>query len=179
MITLDHAVIRTADSDDAYAILQLYGGAPKAAYLNRKREIVLPTVDELRETLSSPKDPSSAQFLVVEDRSGEVRGFCALRGNPQQTAYGEILLLFDSYEAPECSEALGYLCRQAFQEKRMHKVITQCLEDETPLRDLLIANGFESNGVQRHVLYAQGCWYNLETFSLFAPRHEEAHAALG
>ncbi len=173
MITLEHAVIRTADPDDAWAIRELHDREPRAAYLNRKREILLPTTDDLREMLR--KKDTAVGLLAVEDRAGKILGLCALRGGQQETAHGEFLFLFggDGYTRPEAAEALRYLCRHAFREKRMHKVMAQCLENEKDFRDLLIRHGFQSNGVQREVLYSQGRWYNIESLTLFAADYSD------
>lgn len=172
MITGHHCVIRTADRDDARVLSRLYNGAvPRAAYLNRRREILLPTVDDLRETLAQQDRPNTSSLYIVEDLEGQLRGLCALNAGGIETAHGEIFCLFvceEDYVTPEGREALAFLCRQGFSEKRLNKMVAQCLETETGYRQALTAMGFESNGVQREVLHTQGRYFDLETLTLFA-----------
>lgn len=184
MITGHHCIIRTADPDDARALSVLYNGAvPRAAYLNRRREILLPTVDELRESLSR-KDRNAAPLYVVEDLEGRIRGLCALSAGGTDTAYGEIFFLFsceEDFAGPVAREALAFLCREGLREKRLNKIVAQSLETEPGYRQALVAMGFESNGVQREVLHTQGRYFDLETLTLaanaFADPFAEASAA--
>ncbi len=171
MITGHHCAIRTADPDDARALSALYNGvAPKAAYLNRRREILLPTVDDLRESLSR-KDRNASPLYVVEDLEGRIRGLCALSAGGTDIGYGEIFFLFldeEDLSGPLAREALAYLCREGLREKRLNKVVAQSLETEPGYRHALVDMGFESNGVQREVLHTQGRYFDLETLTLHA-----------
>ena len=172
MITGQHCVIRTADADDARALSALYNGdVPKAAYLNRRREILLPTVDDLRESLAQQNRPNASSMYLVEDLEGQLRGLCALNTGGTETAHGEIFCLFareEDYAGPVGREALAFLCRQGLREKHLNKLVAQRLETETTYRQALTDMGFESNGVQREVLHTQGRYLDLETLTLYA-----------
>ncbi|HOZ45017.1 MAG TPA: GNAT family N-acetyltransferase [Candidatus Hydrogenedentes bacterium] len=179
MIRGEHSVTRTADQDDALALKRLYAsGRPRSALLDRKREFLVPTVDEIRELLAK-KDLQQGAFYAVEDMAGDVRGFCSLRGAHPEVAYAElVLLLIDEadYATPLADEVYAYLRRRAFDHMQLNKLIAQCLECERGYRDLLIRHGFESAGIQRDVHYTGGRWYYLESFELFS-RHRDAQGA--
>jgi RimJ/RimL family protein N-acetyltransferase len=171
MITGEHTIIRTAEGDDAYALKRLYDSPlPRAAFLDRRREISYPSVDELREGMGRPEKMGGALY-VVEDRTGLIRGFCALRSAGPELGYGEVILpLFEEedYADPLAEEALEYLVRLAFLERRMNKLLAHCLDSETAWRALLERHGFKSNGVQRDVLWTRGRYFDLETLTRFA-----------
>lgn len=188
MITGDHAVIRSADPDDAVQLQRLYDSEPvRASLLDRKRELTIPTADELRELLGR-KENAGGMLLTVEDKTGVIRGFCGLRPAGLDLAYGEIvLLLFDDgdYAVPLASETYEYLRTSAFVEKRFNKVVAHCLvrprttegvrgiplteelDGETAWRVFLLNQGFGCDGRQRDIMYAGGRWHSLESFSLF------------
>ena len=178
MIRGTHAVIRTAEADDAAAFRRLYEFEnPRSALLNRQREIVNPSHDELVELLDQAAQRMTP-FYVIEDSEGTVCGFCALRSAPQlreATFYAEmVFLLFeDDYQTPLASEVFAWLTRMGFEDMCLKKVIAHCLGCETALRAWLMGKGFESSGVQRDVLFTQGRWHNIETCTLHAP-HEAA-----
>ncbi len=175
MITGEHSVIRMAEPDDAYELRRLYDPErPRSALLDRRREIMLPSVDELREGLARPE--KSGVLYAVEDKTGGIRGFCSLRGASAELRYGEIILpLFEDadYREALAQEVLAYLCRLAFRDRRMNKVLAHCLGDETEWRALLAERGFRSNGVQRQVLWTLGRWHDIETLTLFHDGRQE------
>jgi RimJ/RimL family protein N-acetyltransferase len=119
--------------------------------------------------------------LTVEDLEGNIRGFCTLRGADQELAYGElVLMLFDEpdYDSPLADEVFEFLRKSAFQQKKLNKVVTYCLDGETAYRSLLIRKGFQSDGVQREIVFALGRWHNLESLSLFLiPPAGDGHGA--
>lgn len=171
MITTAHGSIRTADLDDAPALLRLYNPAfPRSALLDIRREPILPAEDDLREMLTR-KEVQQGMLFAVEDRHGLVRGFCSLRGVSPEAAFGEVAVMFiepDGHDTPLAGEAVDFLLQRAFERLRLHKVVAHCLEDETALRQLLVKHAFESSGVQREVFFSLGRWHNLETFGRFA-----------
>lgn len=172
MITGEHTVIRSADPDDAPAMHALYT-APmrRSALLDTRREPIRPTVDELREALAS-KDAMKGNFFAVEDRTGQILGFCVLRGSSREAGYGEFnLLLHDLalYRAPLADEVFRFAHARAFERMRMRKLIAHGLDSETELALYLLRCGFECNGTQREVFFGDGRWHNLCTYSLFAP----------
>ncbi len=171
MIRTEHGVIRTADPDDANAVRRLFPpDRPRAFFLDRRRELTYPTVDEFWQIFNQ-RDASHLPFYAVEDLAGQVQGFITLRASTSEASFGELVLMFgheEAYEAPFAEEALQFLCQTAFRERRMNKVVAQCLDTETACRAFLTARGFESDGVQREVLYTQGCWRDLESLSLFS-----------
>lgn len=171
MITGEYTVIRLAEADDALELKRLYDpSCPRSALLDRRREITYPTVHELREGLARKDKPSGALY-AVEDKTGQIRGFCALRGAAPELAYGEVILpLFaqEDYESPLAAEVMDYLCRLAFADKRLNKIISHCLDHEGAYRELLIQKGFGSNGIQRDVVWAAGRYHHVETLTRFS-----------
>jgi RimJ/RimL family protein N-acetyltransferase len=176
MITGEHAVIRTADPDDARSLLRLYDTTrPVAFILGPSREVSVPTLDELQETLAR-REIATGSFYVVENREGAIRGCCAVRGIAKETVHAEMALaLVDDtdYEAPLAQEALEFLCHSAFVEKKLAKVMAHCLDTEHAYRQLLVRNQFESAGTQRDMVYACGRYYNLESLRLVSTNHRE------
>jgi RimJ/RimL family protein N-acetyltransferase len=174
MIRGTHAVIRTAEADDAAAFRRLYESEdPRSALLNRHREIVTPSNDELVELLDQSAQRMTP-FYVIEDPEGSVCGFCALRSAVQlreATFYAEMICLFfdDNYETPMADEVFAWITRMGFEDMSLQKIIAHCLGCETALRAWLTGKGFESSGVQRDVLFTQGRWHNIETCTLHAP----------
>lgn len=170
MIVEEHGTIRTAGPDDAAFLKQLYArGKPLAGLLDPKREFAQPTEDELRELLGT-KDFQQTGFYAVEDSEGIVQGFCALRTSNTETFMGQfVYMLFDEtrYESPLSDVVWRFMTNDAFLVKRLNKMMAHCLDREDALRSFLAARGFESDGIQREVLYAGGRWHNLESLTLF------------
>lgn len=173
MITASHAVIRTTDPDDAYQLIRLYDPSrPRATFLDRIREPVLPTLDELREGLAR-KDKEAGALYAVEQKQGEIRGLCGIRGIQDEARYAELIIVLlsdEDYESALAEDVFAFLIKKAFDENKLNKVTAHCLDTEGALRRLLISKGFASNGFQRQVLYSQGKWHDLETLTLFRPR---------
>ena len=172
MFLSPHGMVRTADPDDAPALLKAYRLAiPRAALLDPRREPVMPTQDELTEMLLG-KEAAKGQFFTIEDLKGEIKGFCGLRGMNFEALFGEIILLFLNEEdtlTPLGADALAFLTDRAFGRMRLQKLLVTCLDAEKRLRQCLCAAGFVSAGRQRQVLYSGGCWRDLETLVCFRP----------
>jgi RimJ/RimL family protein N-acetyltransferase len=170
MVTGQYANIRAADPDDAPALHAFYTiDRACSALLDHRREPLLPTVDELRETLGH-KDAVRGAFHVIEDKTGVIQGFCGLRGVNQETGFGEIVLMLyaeTTYDTPLAGEAIAFLAKLGFERMRLFKLVTHGLDTESGLRACLLDHGFVSEGVQRDILYTQGAYRNLEAFSLF------------
>jgi len=170
MITGDYAVIRTAEPDDTVALQRFYDPArPRSSLLDARRELIVPTYEELREALNQ-KDLVRGVFHAVEDKEGRVRGFCSLRGvNPEVSFAQLVMLLLDDadFDAPLAREILDFLLQQAFERVKLNKVIAHGFEDESAFRAFLRRNGFQSDGIQREVVFTLGRWRHLESFSLF------------
>lgn len=175
MISGVHSVIRTAESDDAENLYRIYDPTkPRAVFLDRRREFPYPTVDELRESLV-PKEGLPFDLYAVEDKAGSVRGYCGLRIAGADLGLGEVILLLHEdgdCETPMAQEVIETLCRIAFKEKRLHKVMAHCLDTETALRPLLFEAGFTCEGRQRDVVYFGGRYHDLEAFTLFQATFE-------
>ncbi len=180
MITGEYGVIRTAEQDDAVALKRLYDPSqPRSALLDRKRELLVPTLDELRELLNH-KESKRGVFYTVEDRCGEVHGFCLLRGAQPEVSYAEFVVMFfedADYATPLADETFGFLAQRAFVQLKLNKVVAQCLDGEAAYRDFLVCHGFESEGVQRDVLFNQGRWYSLESLQLSAVSYQGSGGA--
>ena len=170
MITGEHAVIRSAEPDDAPALWQLYDPSrPRSFLLGPQREIMIPTVDELREMLGR-RDLVQGTFFAVEDKQGLVCGCCVLRGAKFESEYAEMVVAFgkdDEYVTPLAEEVFQFLLHMAFIEKKLNKLQAHCLCTETAYRDFLTARGFESDGVQRDMVYTRGRYFDLESFTVF------------
>lgn len=173
MITGTYSVIRTAGREDASALRRYYVlGCPLAALLDPRREFAMPTEDELAEILGGAGLERLGGMNAIEDGTGAVRGFCAIRNTPSEPYMGQLLLMLEAlsdYDSPLAVEAMEYLRDEAFARKRLRKVVTYILDDERELRAFVVRHGFQSDGTQRDVLYAAGRWHDLETLSLFGP----------
>jgi len=170
MITGASAVIRTAEPDDGAFLKAYYDPeTPRSCLMDQRRELVVPTVDEIREVLAK-KEEGRSVFYAVEDLEGRVCGFCSLRGHSQEVGYSEfIVILMDDadFSAPLATEVCAFLVRKAFFEMRLNKVLTHALGCEKAYRDYLLRHGFQSDGVQREVVFTQGRWHDLECLTLF------------
>ncbi|HOJ32772.1 MAG TPA: GNAT family protein [Candidatus Hydrogenedentes bacterium] len=170
MIVGEHAVVRIADPDDAVFLARLFDpDMPRAFSLNIRRELQYLTIDDLREALSH-KDFRAGLFYTIEDLTGLIRGFFSIKTPLPEVNYSEFLFGLASsedYDSPLAKNAMEILERLAFVQKRLNKLVAQCLENETDFRSLLEARGFTSDGIQRDVLFTGGRYLNLETFTLF------------
>ena len=170
MITGQYAVIRTAEPEDAGVLHEFYDPArPRASLLDQRRELIVPTLEELREVMSQ-KEVTRGIFHAVEDPEGVLRGFCSLRSFNPELACGEVvMMLLDdaAFASALAAETLDFLLGQAFTRLKLHKVLANCLDSETALRGFLAGHGFMSDGVQRDVVFTLGGWHDLETLSLF------------
>lgn len=168
MISGEHTFIRGTELDDVSALSLLYRvGTLRAGLLDGRREPVLPTRDELRE-LVSRKEIADGGYYTVEDRTGAIRGFCSLRGVNVEARYAEfsfVLLDPDDYATPLAGEVAAFLYDRAFTRSGLRKIVAYCLEGEVELRAFLEAQGFESAGLQRDVVYAEGRWHALEALA--------------
>ena len=176
MITGVVSRIRLADPDDAPALHALYDpSAPRAALLDQRREPMWPTLAEMRELLSR-KEAQRGAFYTVEDLEGNIRGFCSVRGMNQEAGFGDIALLLhgDTLETPIADEVYQFLYRRAFENLRLHKVLSHTLEGEISLRAYLLSRGFEACGLQREVLFSRGKWHDVHVLALHAPRFTHA-----
>lgn len=170
MITGEHAVIRSAEPDDAFALWQLYDpSVPRAFLLGPSREVMIPTIDEVREMLGR-RDIVMGTFFAVEDKTGEVCGCCVLRGSKSESDYAEIVLVFgndEHYASNLAEEVFQFILRTAFIDKKMNKLQSHCISSERAYRAFLVERGFESDGVQRDMVYTKGQYFNLESLTLF------------
>jgi len=170
MIRGQYSGIRWAEVDDAGALKRFYDpDNPRSCLLDVRRELLVPTLDELREALGK-KEQGRGAFHVIEDTEGAVRGFCSMRGANAESTYGEFVVVLDDadFEAPLATEVFEFLIDQAFTKLRFNKVLTHCLDREEAYRSYIMRHGFKSDGVQRDVSFMLGRWHNLEAFSLFA-----------
>lgn len=168
MITGEYTFIRGTEQDDVPALSLLYGtSALRASLLDARREPVLPSRDELRE-LVSRKEIADGGYYTLEDRQGVIRGFCSLRGVNAEARYGEFsLILIDpsDYATPLAREAADFLYERAFVRAGLAKLVAYCLEGEVELMNFLREQGFESDGIQRDVVFTGGRWHALEALS--------------
>lgn len=170
MITGKHTYIRGSEQDDVPALSVIYSaGTLRAGLLDARREPVFPTRDELRELLAR-KEIVDGGYYTVEDKCGNIQGFCSLRGLNTEARYAEFsLVLIDpaQYAGPIAEEAADFLYERAFVREGLRKVVAYCLEGESEWATFLKAQGFESSGIQRDVVYADGRWHALEALSRF------------
>ncbi|MBN2309182.1 MAG: GNAT family N-acetyltransferase [Candidatus Hydrogenedentes bacterium] len=177
MIVGDHAVIRAADLDDSPLLHRLYDvSKPRSFLLGPSREVLIPTRDELQEVLSR-KDLLSGVFFVVEDKQGELRGCCSLRGVTSSAFFSEMAVaLVDEadYATPLADEVMDFIRYGGFHERKLRKLMGHCLDREARYREFLVRHGFVSNGVQREMVYALGRYFDLESLSLFRDAADDA-----
>lgn len=170
MITGEHVVIRSAEPDDAFALWRLYDPSyPRAFLLGPAREIMIPTIDELREMLGR-RDLVMGTFFAVEDKTGELCGCCVLRGTKSESEYAEAVLVFgkdETYASPHAEEVFQFILRTAFIDKKLNKLQAHCMATERAYREFLVDRAFKSDGVQRDMVYTQGRYFDLESLTLF------------
>lgn len=172
MITLDDGYIRMAEPDDAQALWRLYfDGHLRASLLDSLYERMHPTVDELHEMLGRA-EITQGNLFAIEDTYGEVVGFCNLRGMTKASVVGDFMLMFhdpEQFNTPLADSIHQFAWERSFEMAQRKRIHAPCLTCETTFRAYLLRHGFESVGVQREVLHAQGAWQDLETFSLESP----------
>jgi len=172
VITGSHTFIRGTELDDVAALSELYGvGILRAGLLDARREPILPTRDELRELLSR-KEIAEGGYYTIEDRAGQILGFCSLRGLNAEARYAEFNLVFldpNDFSSPAAAEAAAFLYDRAFTRLGLRKVVAYCLEHEAELAAFLRAQGFESAGVQRDAVFAGGRWHAQEALVRMSP----------
>lgn len=172
MIRGEHSVLRTALIDDAEAFSRLFSaGSPRAPLLDQRQEWLVPTLHELRHALSGVRQETYSGLNVVENLEGDPVGFCVLRRGKSDPLFSQMsVMLFDAsmYTTELANEVGARLIEDGFGRNLGHKLMAQCLCREPEYRAYLAGLGFESDGVQREVLYANGRWHDMESLSLFA-----------
>jgi len=162
-------------------MLRLYDPRrPRSGLLDRRAELLVPTLDQLRELLRKKNDPSQPDFYAVEDTTGVIHGFCSLRSMHPEVRYAHalVMLLDDAdYATPLARESGDFLAERAFKRLKLNKIVGQCLDSEVACRAFWLCQGFESDGVMRDVLYANGRWYSQESLTLFATRRQKLTAS--
>lgn len=170
MITGTYTVIRSAEPDDANAMWRLYDpGRPRSFLLGPTREVMIPTQDEMREMLGR-RDVVQGSFFTIEDRAGEIRGCCVLRGAKMESEFAEMVVALDNddaYDTPLADEVIAFLEKTGFVDKKLNKLVAHCLSNETKYRAYLARHGFVSDGIQRQMVYTRGQYFDLESLSMF------------
>jgi RimJ/RimL family protein N-acetyltransferase len=168
VISSPHGFIRATEEDDSPFFFQLYdAAAPRFALLDQRREPLLPTMLEIRETLGS-KEAGRSQSFTMEHPNGDVAGFMVLRGLNQESGYCELtpLLLNDAdHDAPLTAWALGFILDRAFNIMRLRKLSAHTLCREAALRAFLDRHAFACDGVQREMVFSQGQWFDVISHS--------------
>lgn len=176
MIIGEHTYIRTADPDDAEALLGVYlCDKPRSFMMDARREFQYPTLDELRQLLGR-KEIRTGALYVVEDKRGIVRGCVTLKTPMQEVSYSELVVVFlepGDYMGALADETMAFVENTAFTLRKLRKIVTQCLETEEDYRELLVRNGYSSDGCQREVVFAEGRYLDLETFTRYNEQFEE------
>ncbi len=179
MITGVSGAIRTADLDDAAAIVEIANPpVARSIFFDVRREVQTPTFNDICEMLRS-KELKRTPMYIVENEGGEVRGLFLLKGSNQSAFYSELVCAFiepEDYRSPMAEEALEMIKHMAFVDHARHKILAQCLDCEEDFRGLLLHSGFALDGFQRQAVFARGRYNNLETYSLFRVQYEEQAA---
>ena len=174
MISGIHTVIRSAEPDDATAMWRLYDPSrPRSFLLGHTREVMIPTQDEMREMLGR-RDVVQGSFFTIEDRAGEIRGCCVLRGAKSESEFAEMVVALDNddaYDTPLADEVIAFLEKTGFVDKKLNKLVAHCLSNETKYRAYLARHGFVSDGIQRQMVYTRGQYFDLESLSMFNQAH--------
>jgi RimJ/RimL family protein N-acetyltransferase len=154
------------------ALYALYmDGVLRAGLLDARREPMLPARDDLRDLLTR-KEIADGSFYTIESETGDIVGFCSLRGINIEARFGEYgLQLSDarSYTTAVATEAHDFLMDRAFARLGLRKVLAHALSTETEFVEFLRSRGFSSAGIQRDVLHARGGWHHLETLVMGNP----------
>ena len=170
MIVGQHTVIRSSEADDVHFLMQVYEANPfRSSLLDARRELIVPTLDELREVMVRAESGRGAMF-AVEDLTGRVRGFCSVRGPNMEYRFAEaIVMLIDEtdYALPFTSDIAAFLESQAFERFNLNKLVSHALETETAFQDWLTRHQYGFDGVQREVLYTHGRWLGIAAFSRY------------
>ena len=170
MIVGQHTVIRSAEADDVHFLMQVYEANPlRSSLLDARRELIIPTLDELREAMGRA-DSGRGTMNVVEDMEGRVRGFCSVRGPNMEYRFAEaVVMLIDEadYALPFTSEIADFLESQAFERFNLNKLVSHALETETAYQDWLTRHQYGCDGTQREVLYARGRWLGIVAYSRY------------
>ena len=170
MIRGTHACIRSTELEDAPGLLRLYDPAvPRAALLDRRYELLTPTLSELRELLATKKGDQRTLY-TVENIDGEVAGFCNVRGATLEVRSANLDLLFlneESYAAPIAEETFSFLMSRGFEKLQLKKMVANCFGHERALHAFLVAHGFQSDGIYRDVFQGLGRKHDIESLSLF------------
>lgn len=179
MIKGNYCVIRSAEQDDAPALWSQYDASkPRTFLLGPAREVVIPSQDELQEILGR-RDTLAGIFFIIEDLEGRITGCAALRGVMREAFHCEAVVAFADemvYGSPMADEVMAFLKHLAFRERRLSKVSGHCLDCEAQYRQFLTRHGFESDGIQRDMVYTQGRYFDLESLSLYRDRCQEVEA---
>lgn len=166
-------MIRSSEADDAVALKRVYiSGSMRCSLLDQRRELSMPTLDELREAMAS-KEMGRGIFYAIEDLDGVVRGFCSVRGATIETLFAEaVVMLIDvaDYATPLADEVFDFVERQAFERLGLNKLVAHCLDSETEYRDWLTRHGFLCDGIQRDSVFTGGHWRAIEAYSFFRTR---------
>lgn len=172
MLSSEHGYLRTTEEDDAPYFHALYtAGGPRFATLDLKREPILPTLMEVRETLSS-NESARSMFFTLEEPGGVVAGFMCLRGLNQESGYCEVAPLMleeDRVHEGLAAWALSFVLERAFNVLRLRKVTAHALCRESSLRQFLLDHDFTCDGAQREVVHARGRWHDVVCYSRFHP----------
>jgi len=72
----------------------------------------------------------------------------------------------DTFQSTLADSVMHFVFERSFEKSQRKRIYASLLSCETCFRDFLIRHGFESNGVQREVIYTGGNWLNLESLSL-------------
>jgi len=170
MIECGHIIIRSAEFDDAESLWGLYTpGQTKTFQLGPNLELRTPTIDELRMLLEDPEQ-KLGDFYVVEDLEGNVLGCAVMRLAKGDSPYAEALFAFFDdahYSGPVADETFAWVKHQAFAIRKRLKLVAHCLETQPAYRAFLVGHGYQSDGVQRGVVYGGGRYFDLESLSLF------------
>ena len=81
--------------DDAAAFKRLYEDAlPRAPLLDQRQEWAVPTLEELRQALGSATLERFAGLNAIEDLTGSIVGFCALRRSKTDPLFAQVSVMF-------------------------------------------------------------------------------------
>lgn len=186
MITTEHCIIRTAETDDAATLCAAFDpDHPLAFFVGGGRELNRPSVDEICAAILESQKRVNENLYVFEDTMGVIRAFGAVRSSGREEAFGEFSYApvdRGDYSGALVDVAYDFIFRLGFERLHLNKLMAHCiLPCEVGLRQSLADHGFVSTGIQRQVVYTQGKYYDLEALQIFrrdtkyAPSREREH----
>ncbi|WP_255194818.1 GNAT family N-acetyltransferase [Halorarius litoreus] len=133
------------------------------------------SIEEWFEELSKP-DTEAASFLVVPDESDEPVGYVELSGveRPASHATVDYCIAPDEQGNGYAVAALDLLVDYAIAERRLHRVRTTALADDSEAHEALEVVGFVEEETRREERYVDGAHRDVVSYAVLEPEWGDA-----